>query len=143
MDRYSLESGDFLFNTRNSHELVGKSCIFDGGEDEVLFNNNIMRVRFRPEVNSRFILNAFSYAGTRLQLEAMKSGTTNVAAIYYRDLAKLSLPVPDYVTQEAVVTSLAGLSSLCRQLSEVQERKLAALDELKQSLLHQAFSGAL
>jgi type I restriction enzyme, S subunit len=143
VDRFGLESGDFLFNTRNSHELVGKSCVYVGDEDEVLFNNNIMRVRFRSEVNSRFILYAFSYAGTRHQLEAMKSGTTNVAAIYARDLAKLSLPMPDVLTQQRVLASLVELSHQCSQLSEFQERKVAALDELKKSLLHQAFSGQL
>jgi len=35
------------------------------------------------------------------------------------------------------------MSDETNRLADVATRKLAALDELKQSLLHQAFSGAL
>ena len=44
--RYSLRSGDVLFNTRNSIELVGKVGIFRAGTETVVFNNNLMRMRF-------------------------------------------------------------------------------------------------
>jgi type I restriction enzyme S subunit len=28
VQRYKLENNDFLFNTRNSYELVGKTCLY-------------------------------------------------------------------------------------------------------------------
>lgn len=37
VEKFSLKKGDFLFNTRNSIELVGKSCIFDSSESNILF----------------------------------------------------------------------------------------------------------
>jgi type I restriction enzyme, S subunit len=36
VERYSLKKGDFLFNTRNSYELVGKTAIFNSDETEWL-----------------------------------------------------------------------------------------------------------
>jgi len=42
-----------------------------------------------------------------------------------------------------VVGLLDELSVEVQRLEDTYERKLAALDELKKSLLHQAFSGAL
>lgn len=36
-----------------------------------------------------------------------------------------------------------GLREETQRLESIYQRKLAALDELKKSLLHQAFSGAL
>ena len=91
--RYQLQEGDFLFNTRNSVELVGKACVYPGGDEPVLYNNNIMRVRFLTQVDPRFVLLAFSSKRVRDNLEQLKSGTTNVAAIYYKDLRHLSIPL--------------------------------------------------
>jgi len=143
-ERFALRAGDFLFNTRNSHELVGKSCIYDGPADgTVLFNNNIMRVRFRSGVEARFVLLAFSSREVTAELEAMKSGTTNVAAIYYKDLRSLKIPLPPVREQQRIANELGALAAETRRLEGLYERKAAALDELKQSLLHQAFSGQL
>ena len=44
--RYVLRNGDFIYNTRNSPELVGKSAVFRGKNVVYLFNNNILRIRF-------------------------------------------------------------------------------------------------
>ncbi|MCC7064874.1 MAG: restriction endonuclease subunit S [Planctomycetes bacterium] len=52
-------------------------------------------------------------------------------------------PFPDLDTQARVVSLLDDLSSEVQRLEGLLGLKLAALDELKKSLLHQAFSGAL
>jgi type I restriction enzyme S subunit len=144
VSKFSLKEGDFLFNTRNSHELVGKSCIYEfASEDPVLFNNNIMRIRFRRGVDPRFVLLAFSSKGVIGQLNALKSGTTNVSAIYFKDLKSLPIPVPPFTEQKRIAAILVGLSEEAQHLTSIYERKLATLDELKASLLHQAFNGEL
>lgn len=45
--------------------------------------------------------------------------------------------------QRAIVATLKDLSEETQRLESLYQRKLAALDDLKKSLLHQAFSGAL
>lgn len=61
-DWFELRHGDFLFNTRNSYELVGKNAVWDlNCSNQVLFNNNLMRVRFKQGINPflvRFYLNS-------------------------------------------------------------------------------------
>lgn len=52
-------------------------------------------------------------------------------------------PFPDLETQSRIVQTLDGLSAEVTRVEDVYQRKLAALDELKQSLLHQALSGQL
>ncbi|MFZ2056491.1 MAG: restriction endonuclease subunit S [Acidimicrobiales bacterium] len=42
---FSLRTGDILFNTRNSRELVGKIGLVIDPPPEAVFNNNIMRLR--------------------------------------------------------------------------------------------------
>jgi type I restriction enzyme S subunit len=44
--RFSLKSGDLLFNTRNSKELVGKVGLVRQITTDSIYNNNLMRIRF-------------------------------------------------------------------------------------------------
>lgn len=61
-----------------------------------------------------------------------------------RALNSIPIPVPDSVDEQArAVELLKRVSEQTEQLQATYERKLAALDELKRSLLHQAFSGGL
>jgi type I restriction enzyme S subunit len=144
VSKFSLKDGDFLFNTRNSHELVGKSCIYESdSNDAVLYNNNIMRVRFQRGIDARFVLLAFSSKGVAEELNALKSGTTNVSAIYFKDLKSLVIPVPPIAEQRRIAAKLDALSEETQRLARLYERKHAALEALKKSLLHQAFTGQL
>lgn len=144
VSRFKLDNGDFLFNTRNSIELVGKVCVYEGSSgDVVLFNNNIMRVRFLPEIDVRYVLHAFSSELVSKNLSFLKSGTTNVAAIYYKDLKSLLIPCAPHREQIEIVVLLDELQAETQRLASIYQQKLVALDELKKSLLHQAFSGAL
>jgi len=144
VSKFSLRDGDFLFNTRNSYELVGKSCIYESDSDApVLFNNNIMRVRFKSGIEARFVLLALTSKVVADELNSLKSGTTNVSAIYFKDLKFLKIPIPSIDMQKTIAAKLELLSEETQRLESLYQRKLAALDELKKSLLHQAFSGVL
>ena len=142
--KFSLMDGDFLFNTRNSYELVGKSCIYENDSGETaLFNNNIMRVRFVNGIDARFVLLAFSSKLVKDALNSMKSGTTNVSAIYYKNLKNLVIPIPPIPAQKKIVIELDAIRAETQRLESIYQQKITALEELKKSLLHQAFSGQL
>ncbi|MCX6881256.1 MAG: restriction endonuclease subunit S, partial [Verrucomicrobia bacterium] len=144
VSKFALKDGDFLFNTRNSYELVGKSCIYKSdSNDAAVYNNNIMRVRFQRGIDARFVLLAFSSKGVADELTAFKSGTTNVSAIYFKDLKSLVIPVPPIAEQKKIAAKLESLVAETQRLACLYERKLAALAALKKSLLHQAFTGEL
>ena len=135
---YSLRDGDFLFNTRNSKELVGKSAIWRGSEGS-LFNNNIMRVRFNGLTYAEFVQAAFGVGSVKRELETRKTGTTSVFAIYWRDLKTLPVPLPP-VNQQA---------SFAETVKKIDDQRiqglahLALLDSLFSSLQHRAFRGEL
>jgi type I restriction enzyme, S subunit len=52
-------------------------------------------------------------------------------------------PFPPVAEQKQIVEKLDALSEETQRLARLYEQKLAALEALKKSLLHQAFSGAL
>ena len=64
-------------------------------------------------------------------------------ARHYRLLKELRIYHPHLGQQAAISEQLDALSEETQRLESLYQRKLDALDALKQSLLHQAFSGAL
>lgn len=59
------------------------------------------------------------------------------------DLRKISVSFPPLREQKAITAELEELSIETQRLESIYRQKLNALDELKKSLLHQAFSGML
>jgi type I restriction enzyme S subunit len=55
----------------------------------------------------------------------------------------VTIPPPTPAEQRVVVRHLNSIGVETRRLKALYPRKLAALDELKAALLHQAFSGQL
>lgn len=51
--------------------------------------------------------------------------------------------LPPLEEQKVIVEKIDELADEIQRLKSIYQRKLAALDELKQSLLHKAFSGEL
>lgn len=76
------------------------------------------------------------------QIDKLKGGAAqpNLGA---KDLKQFVLPVPSVESQQRLVEELDALQAETRHLESLYTRKLAALEELKQSLLQQAFSGQL
>jgi type I restriction enzyme, S subunit len=63
----------------------------------------------------------------------------------YRQLGikDISLPIPKRYEQRATVSHLQAVHIKTQRLEFIYRRKLAALGELKKSLLHKAFDGEL
>jgi len=58
-------------------------------------------------------------------------------------LAPYPIALPSLPGQQIIVKAITKLESETKRLESIYQQKLAALDELKKSLLHQAFTGAL
>jgi type I restriction enzyme S subunit len=78
----------------------------------------------------------------REHVVARKSGSTQVH-IREADLFSAPLALPPVETQRSIIANLHELREEHQRLAFMYERKIAALDELKQSLLQRAFSGEI
>jgi type I restriction enzyme, S subunit len=78
----------------------------------------------------------------RAQLLGMTTGSAQ-GVINTKSVAELVIPIPKEIDQGKIVAKLNGLQDETQRLTRLYERKLAALEELKKSLLHQAFNGEL
>ena len=141
--KFTLREGDFLFNTRNSFELVGKTAVWEGADEPFLFNNNIMRILFRYDVDPRFVNAAFVSPVVAEQLLHFKKRTTSVCALYWKNLKEVRVPVPPLPEQRRIVSELDALQAEVDALKRLQAETAAELDALLPSLLDKAFKGEL
>lgn len=126
-EKYSLKKDDFLYNTRNTPDLVGKSTVFDADENKYLFNNNIMRTRFDERLNpyyANFILNKSEW---KIELRKFVDATTSVAAIYPKNYFSVKIPIPTVEEQTDIVNLIKQEQQLVlanKQLISIFEQKI-------------------
>jgi len=87
-----------------------------------------------------FVLYAINAMKPRLLLERRGVRQRNLSLGKIKDII---LFMPRRSEQHAVVLGLRAISNETRRLESIYQQKLAALEALKKSLLHQAFSGQL
>jgi len=140
---YQLHNGDFLFNTRNSKELVGKTCVFISDDEQaILYNNNILRANFLNITLSQIIDIWMRSSSGQSLLDLIKSGTTNVWAIYQGKLESLLCVLPPESEQPRIVAKVNELMALCDQLEQQTESSLTAHQTLVETLLNTLLTAA-
>lgn len=78
----------------------------------------------------------------KARLQAMGKGSAQ-ANINMGTFENERFPFPPVAEQKDIVSKLDALTAETQRLARLYERKLAALEALKKSLLHQAFTGQL
>lgn len=133
---FILKKGDFLFNTRNTLELVGKSAVWNNQLAIATFNSNIMRIKFKEEVDDFYLGFYFSGESGWSEFKRVATGTTSVAAIYSRDLLKCKVLLPEYKSQ----LKIAHILSTADAVIEKTQAAIAKYNAIKQGMLHDLFT---
>ena len=131
-----LVNNDFLFNTRNSPELVGKVSSYRG-KKKAVFDNNILRIKFIENVNSLFMGYLFNEPSFVGRLKRIVSGTTSVAAIYWKDLIKLLVPLVPIQEQSQITQIISEVDAKI----EKEEATKTELEQLKKGLMQVLLTG--
>jgi len=106
------------------------------------FQRHIGLVRPKPETSSSWLYYLLMSSQLLKQANDGASGTAQ-KTVSMKLLRGFVVPKVSPNQQKKAVEKLNALSEETQRLTRLYERKLAALDELKSSLLHQAFNGEL
>ena len=133
-----IRAGDILFCLRGS---LGKFASV-GDLDEGAIASSLVIVRPDETVLNDYLVAYFRSSLCASMINEFKNGTAqpNLSA---RSLGDFIAPLPPLPDQKLLVKELDDLREETQRHTRLYERKLAALEELKQSLLHQAFNGEL
>jgi type I restriction enzyme S subunit len=138
--RTSLQGGELLLCVRGSTGVISMAA-------PELKGANVTRGIVPIRLNSMLLSQDFGFHLLRAepvqtQIRAKTYGAA-LMQINIGDLRKIVVAVPALNEQRAIATQLDALAAETQRLTRIYEQKLAALAELKKSLLHQAFSGEL
>jgi type I restriction enzyme S subunit len=138
--RTALQGGELLLCVRGSTGVVSIASPELAGAN---VTRGIVPIRFnRSLLLPEFGFYLISGGPVQSQIRGKTYGTA-LMQINIRDLRLISLSIPPLTEQKAIAAKLDSLHEKTQRLARLYERKHAALEALKKSLLHQAFTGAL
>mgnify|MGYP003592067906 CR=1 FL=1 len=142
---YWVCDGDLLITRSNTPELVGHVAIAFGINTPTIYPDLIMRMRVDSGKASTDFL-YYQLRSTKLRNEIRRrahGASSTMKKIDKSGVQTLPIRVASLDEQRRVASRLHEIEVECEHLESLYSRKLAALDELKQSLLQQAFAGQL
>ncbi len=122
---------------------IGRACIIPDTGQRMITAVDCTIVRFDTKQLLPEFFNYYAQSPQYLaDVNEEITGTTR-NRISRGNLGEIKIPVPSPPEQKRIVAELDSLLARAQRLESIYQRKLAALDALKQSLLHQAFTGNL
>ena len=139
-ERTLLQDGDVLITEAHANRFqVGRSAVFRGEEQALVFQNHLFRARPNKNIDSDVLAAMLSSVAVRRQLYQMTKTTSGLNTISISQVRSLRVPVLD-TTKQAELLSFLQESN---KLNYLLHRKLSLLQELQKSLSSRAFAGLL
>lgn len=130
--------GDVLYTVTGSFGIP----VLVAGELSFCFQRHIGLIRPKAGIDSQWLQHLLMSPQLYRQAEQGATGAAQ-KTVALKTLRGFKVPRTSLQRQKEDSETLCSLASETHHLESLYTRKLAALDELKQSLLQQAFSGAL
>ena len=130
--------GDVLYTVTGS---FGIPVLVDD-DREFCFQRHIGLIRPTAEIDSRWLMYALLSPQVRSQAESGATGTAQ-RTVSLSVLRSITVPKVGLDKQRRITERLDTLADEIGRLKDIVRSKVAALDELKKSLLHQAFTGQM
>ena len=141
LSRYQVKPGDVLITIMGT---CGRCAVVPDDIPVAINTKHLCCITLDPEkCSSGFLHGYFLYHPEAQQFLAARAQGSIMAGLNMGIISELPVLLPPLKQQHALVSKIATLRAETQRLESIYQQKLAALDELKQSLLHQAFSGNL
>ena len=114
--KYQLVPGDVLFNSTNSPKLVGKSAVFAGHEEPVVFSNHFLRIRVnQSRLDPGYLTRWLTEQWKHRVFEGLCTQWVNQASVRKEDLLSLKIPLPPLPEQRHIAAILDKADAIRRK----------------------------
>jgi type I restriction enzyme S subunit len=143
-DTDTLKENDLLFVRSNGNmELIGRCLLVGAVAEKITHSGFTIRARLSGSgLLPKYLCHYLKSKNARREMIDSGIGT-NIKSLNQATLSALVIPFPSSAEQVRIVEKLETLNVETQHLETLYQQKLAALDDLKKSLLNQAFSGTL
>ena len=137
--KYTLKTGDILFNRTNSKDLVGKTAVYYGEEGSFAYAGYLVRCRANSNSTPEYISGYLNSPTGKAVLRNAAKSIVGMANINAKELQRLPIPEADPVEQR----QWAELEQEIHNLSGKLKKQVTLQHELYESLSARAFTGEL
>jgi len=139
LKNYIMREGDIVIGRRGE---MGRCALVTEVEDGWLCGTGSFCIKPSSRCDTRYLVRFLRSDSCKARLEKIAGGAV-MPNLSNTDLGNLTFDLPPLDRQKAIVEEIDALSTETQRLAAIYSRKFAALEALKKSLLHQAFSGGL
>jgi type I restriction enzyme S subunit len=141
---YELRKHDILtVRSNGNRQLIGRCILASDVDAKTSHSGFTIRIRITaPGVHPIFLVRFLKSEKIRKMLIESGDGA-NISSLNQKALTALPIAYPSEIRQLEIVARLREIEEETSRLTSVYRSKLAAIAELKQSLLQKAFSGQL
>lgn len=136
------KDGDVLISHKGT---IGRTAIAETQEDYIMLTPQVTgyRILDLSRMDRRYL--RYFFMSPYFQRQMISGAADGSTRAYIGITKQLSLRIryPSISRQKEVVETLVTVEAESQKLRQLQQQKLTALDELKKSLLHRAFTGKL
>ncbi|MGB7924097.1 MAG: restriction endonuclease subunit S [Pyrinomonadaceae bacterium] len=137
---YQLESGDVLFNNTNSTELVGKSALFEGHDEPVVFSNHFTRLRTDESLlEPGFLASWLQHQWQRHVFADICNRWIGQSAVQRDKLLALEISLPPLSEQNRIAAILKEQMAAVEQARAAAEAQLKAAKDLPAAFMRSVF----
>lgn len=141
--RYQLREGDIVLAMDRPWVKAGlKHAMISALDLPCLLVQRTARLRCGPEIDNRFLMYLIGGSEFTNHILGVQSGI-GVPHISGQQIENFIFLRPPLAKQRCIADVLDSFREETQRLASIYQQKLAALDELKKSLLDQAFTGQL
>lgn len=138
-----LQTGDVLLNEGGDRDKLGRGWIWEGQIQECIHQNHVFRARIRDNQLDPKLLAWHANTFGKGWCERNGKQSVNLASISLSKIRLLPVPVPPRKDQARLVALIEAHLAELDQLAEALRRALRRSENLRRSLLTEAFAGRL
>ena len=138
--RKLVRTNDVLFAT--IRPTLRRIAIVPEELDSQVCSTGYFVLRAKPDLDHRLVFYFLQSETFMTAMETLQKGAS-YPAVTDGDVRSQIIPIPPLKDQKEIAAKLDGLREETQRLASIYSRKLATLEALKKSLLHQAFAGEL
>ena len=136
-ENYFLKENDLLVNFINSLAQIGKVVKYENLLNrDVIFTTNIMRLRFKEDINSSFIFNFCHTKKYENYIQTITKPAVNQASFTTKDFNKLFIYLPSKQEQEKIASFLISADTKIEQLTKQEQ----LLQQYKKGVMQKIFN---
>lgn len=142
--KYKLQLGDVLYTEGGDKDKLGRGTVWKNEIENCIHQNHIFRARpNESKVHPEYLAYYSQGVQARNYFYSRGKQTTNLASINLSILKELPVALCALREQEHVIEQIESRLAVCNNIEETITKSLDQTEDLRQSILNQAFEGEL